>query len=116
MANTKLPVEVLYMTTEESRTFGFDFSAEGAVKGGETLSSPEVSIEALAGAPTAGTPLIITEDFYDGDSGNKILAGKGVRVRITGGSAGTFKVACRVTTSGGDVLEISAKIVVGETV
>lgn len=109
MSNAKLPADTLYKTTEEAKTFAFDFSKEGAVVAGETLTVIEV--EGSPSGLTIGTPAVTTATF-DG-----IASGKAIKVRISGGTAGTtYELACRATTSGGDTLEIPGVLIVTETV
>lgn len=113
-----LAKETLYLYVGESKTFGFDYSLEGAIQSGETITDadnvPEIDITPVSGsAPTAGTPAIITADFYDSD-GTRVKANKGTKCRFTGIAVGEFFVICTSWTSGGDKLIISGKLIVEE--
>lgn len=104
-----LPMDVLYKTPEEAKTFGFDFQSEGTVKNNATLSSPIVTVTSGSGI-TVGTPVVIAAEFLDGGTGKKIPAGKGVAVRLSGGTPGRYYLSCKVATSDGDTLEIFGSI------
>lgn len=75
----------------EIRTYLFDFSNFPEVAGGGTLSFP--TAPAVAGL-TFGTATITTADDDDVD------AGKGVWLRVSGGTADTdYTIAVRVTVT-----------------
>lgn len=104
------PAEALILFAWQSKTFGFDFSKEGAVIAGETLSNPTVAWVdgSPAGAPDIGAPALLSADFIDSD-GTRIPAGQGVACRFStiGGIApGDYRVRCTVHTSGGDDLTV----------
>lgn len=92
----EIVIPVLEKIEAESRVYLFDFSRYSEVLNGETLSSP--TIPAVSGI-TIGSPTIMSADL-DG-----VPSGKGVKVLISSGSAGTtYTIDCRVTTSGGATL------------
>lgn len=104
--------ETLRLTRNEDKTFGIDFTKEGAVRDGGVLSDPEITITrhpTQLGSPAipvvAGGPEVIPDGkiFRDSD-GRKIRAGNGVRVRIdaTGAGTGKFVVSCLVTVTDED--------------
>lgn len=102
-------VRTIYSGVNDSKTFGFDFSLEGSVKDGATLSSP--SVPAVSGL-TIGTPSVLSTDFNDGGANKrKIAAGKGVKVRISG-TPGSYDLVCLVTSSDGDLLSIPGKLII----
>lgn len=101
--------ETLYLTLGENKTFGIDFTPEGAVRDGGVLSAPAVTITyhpTQVGTPTkpgvSGTEVVPDgTTFYDSD-GKKIRGGKGVRVRLdadSGAQAGKYVVTCEVTVT-----------------
>lgn len=103
-----------YKTTREEVTVGFDFSNAPQVVDGETLANPTVAyVGAAVGAPTIGTPVILSADFYDSD-GSFIPSGNGVKVRLTGGSAGTYSISCKVETQQGDKIEVLGRLIVSD--
>lgn len=113
-------VITLRMTALEVKTFGFDYSQEGAILSGDTIDPdlvPEVFVDPTG--PTLGIPEPIDVDFKDSD-GKKIKAGHGVRVRITADSSisaeTVYTVVCRGQTTGGDKLESGGKLVVNPTI
>jgi hypothetical protein len=108
------PAEALLLFAWQRKTFGFDFSKEGAILSGETLlDDPPPTVEwvddpPLAGAPDIGVPEITTEDFKDSD-GTKIKAGMGVACRFSGTvttAPGDYRVKAVAITSGGDELTV----------
>jgi hypothetical protein len=116
---------IRYTTKKEVKTFGIDFSNEGAVRDGAVLSSPAVTVvklSSVSGNPTAPVvaagPAVLTADFSDSD-GKKIKAQKGVKVQIdaTGADKGKYALSCvvRATPPGGvayDLLEGGGVLVV----
>lgn len=99
------------ITDQEHKTIAFDFTNEGALRDGETISSPIVHSD--PSGLTLGTSAVLAAPFYDSD-GKKIAIGKGVKVRING-TVGTYTIVCRVTTSGGDILERGCTVTVTST-
>lgn len=89
------------LTAAESddRDYGFDCSKapELADATGITISSGEILASAATlAALTIGSVSVLAEDFDD------IASGKGLKVRVSGGEAGTvYKLACLVTLSDG---------------
>lgn len=110
----------LYMTSREDKTFGFDYSQEGAILSGETVD-PDQPMEVFVdpSGPTLGTPEPVLVDFKDSD-GKIIRPGRGVRVRITAPNSisevTTYTVVCRARATGGDKLESGGKLVVTPTI
>lgn len=103
MAST-LARDTLTKTPREARLFLFDFSKAPEVTSGETLSAPVVHADA---GITVGTP-VVTSGAFDG-----VPAGEGVKVLLSGGSAGdTYDVSCTVTTSGGATIEVAGRLAV----
>lgn len=88
----------------EVRSYVFDFSQFPEVVDGETLSSPTVpAVSGLA----IGSPTVLTSAV------DYVASGKGIKVTISGGTAGTsYTVVCRATTSGGATLEVDGTLVV----
>ncbi len=79
-----------------ARVYCFDFTREPELIAGETLDTP--TVPAVSGL-TIGSPSVLAAAF-DG-----VQAGKGVKVQVSGGTAGTvYEVECRCTTSGGATL------------
>ena len=112
----EISTDLVYKTPDEQKTFGFDFQSEGSVKSAAVLSSPVVEVDPASGI-TMGTPLVTSVDFLDGSTGKKIPAGKGVKVKLSGGVAGVWGITCRVTEStNSDVLECSGKVAVVDPV
>jgi len=104
MASTITP-DRLKKYPAEARVYVFDFQDFPEVKHhNETLSSP--SVPAVSGL-TIGAATVTTADFYPGGGHKMVPSGKGVKVTISGGTAGTdYTVVCTVATSGGATLEI----------
>ena len=110
--NMSLAKETLYKYTTEEKTFGADFSSEGAIKSGETIVSGTIDVSPMTGTPpTFGLVEVITERFLDSD-GKTILPYKGLKCRVSGGDASTRIVMFHGTTSGGDLLTIPGKLVI----
>lgn len=93
---SEIHIPTLEKIVAEQRAYVFDFSKYSELQSGETISSPVVpSVSGL----TIGSPSLTTV-VIDG-----VPIGKGVKVTISGGSAGeTYTVDCQVTTSGGSIL------------
>lgn len=108
------PADTVYKTVREAKTVCFDFSNEGAVKGGETLSNPVVTFAEVAGLPVLGVPAPNATDFMNSD-GEEVEAGKGVVVKMTGGLAGRYNARCLCTAQpSGDLLECPMLLVITE--
>lgn len=114
MPSPTMPTENLLMTMGEQKTFGIDFQDEGAVKDGQTLSTPVFHIS--GGGATVVTLAVLTAIFHDTGKGKSIPSGAGVRVKLNPVAPGAYNVACRVTTSGGDVLEVLGRLTITDTV
>jgi hypothetical protein len=96
MASNEIHIPTLEKIAAEARAYVFDFSRYPEVISGETISSPVTP--AVSGL-TIGSPTV-TSATIDG-----VPSGKGVKVTISSGTAGTtYTVDCRVTTSGGSTL------------
>ena len=111
-------IVTLYMKKHEEKTFGFDYSHEGAILSGELIVAnppPEVFIE--PSGPTAGTPVVISASFKDSD-GKVIKPGKGVKVRIVAPAATpqSYQVVCRAWTTNGDRLQSGGNLVIDDTI
>lgn len=92
-----IPVTTIQKYTGEFRAFCFDFSNAPEVVAGETLSSPTVTVS--PSGPTIGSPSVLSSAFDD------VASGKGIKVTVSGGTAGTtYTLTCTVTTSGGATL------------
>jgi hypothetical protein len=65
---------------------------------GETLSAPSTPV--VAGV-TFGSPTVLAAAFTYDEDGSTVASGKGVKVNITGGTAGEYTIRCQVTLSGG---------------
>lgn len=108
--STQIVKQTLRKYAAEVISYGFDFSNFPEVEAGEALSSP--STPAVSGL-TVGTPEVTSADFYPGVGLPPIPSGKGVKVTISGGTAGaTYLVVCRVATSGGATREIEGWLAV----
>jgi len=91
-------------SANSSQTICFDFTRHGQLRDGETISAPEVYASPISQL-VIGVPVVLSATFRD-SNGKKIGIGKGVKVRVQGGNAGTeYTMVCRVHTSGGDVIE-----------
>lgn len=92
----------LIAAESDDREYGFDLTSCPEVAGGAAI----VSAEILGGTGlTIGTPVVLATPF-DG-----IPAGKGVSVRISGGTAGTtYKLAVRVTLDSGRKVVIPGRL------
>lgn len=120
MADDTTSVITLRMTAFEEKTFGFDYSEEGAIRSGEQVDPDEPrEIFVEPDGLTVGPPVVITSNFKDSD-GKVIRAGCGVAVRITPDSSitqeTTYTVVCRARATGGDKLESGGKLVVTPTI
>lgn len=110
-----MPAERHYKQPWENKTFGADFSKEGPVLDGESLSIPAVAWEDSpppAGAPDIGPASLNAQQFRDPDGGRTIPANKGVIARFSGGTAGEYRAKFTAHCSGGDDLSIPAIVVV----
>lgn len=86
----------VYKIAAESRLFIIDFSRFSEIINNDTIASS--SIPAVSGL-TIGTPSTLTTSI-DG-----VPANKGVKVNISGGTAGTtYTVDCQVTTAAGSII------------
>lgn len=110
-------MDTVYKKVAEDKTIGFDFSPEGALVGGDTLTgNPNVSVDsadATLVVPTFGTAIIVTSKFYDTD-GRSIPVDKGVAVRVTGGDVGIYTLRCLSGTLDGDHLGVNCRLIVKE--
>jgi hypothetical protein len=110
----RMGAEIQYDTrpkdASETILFVFDFSRFPEVVGGETLSNP--TVDAVAGL-TIGAPAVTTTDQVVFSNGQKVAAGKGVQVAISGGTAGqTYALECHAATSGGANRDVKGSLVV----
>lgn len=99
-----MPLTPYTVTKDESddRFFLADFSGFPEVRAGRTVSSCTIS---GGSGLTIGTPAVLTAE-EDG-----IAAGKGVSVRISGGTAGTtYTFEFRGTLSNGSVVVVPAAL------
>jgi len=102
VAAADFPVHTKPKDTGEAVDYTFDFSGFPEFAAGETLAS--ASVPAVSGL-TIGSPAVIAA-ITDG-----VPIGKGVQVRISGGTANTeYTVVCRGTFSGGSIRTIRLKL------
>lgn len=102
MAAADFPVHTKPKAPNEAVDYVFDFSGFPEFAAGETLAS--AATPTVSGL-TIGTPAV-TSAIVDG-----VPAGKGIQVRVSGGTANTeYTVACRGTFSGGSIREIRLKL------
>ena len=88
----------------DDRDYGFDARFAPELKSGSGITITSAVITGGTGL-TIGTPVII-DAVFDG-----IPVGKGVRVQISGGTAGTkYRLACVITLSNGREIVIPATI------
>jgi hypothetical protein len=99
--------ELVQLGVGETRAMVFDFSNFPEVVAGETLSAP--STPAVAGV-TFGTPTVLAAAFTYDEDGAQVASGKGVKVNVTGGTAGEYVVRCVVTASGGGTLIVADRL------
>jgi hypothetical protein len=97
----------------ESKTFGFDYSAEGSVRDGDVILSdppPTVTVNPSTGL-TVGVPEVLEKDFSDSD-GKKVGAGKGFKVRITAAAnlAALVTIVGSAYTTTQDFLKVKGKL------
>lgn len=105
------PLQTLFKTQYEAKTFAFDFSTEGELIAGDTLSNPEVWLSPRDGIIQTGPFAINQSVFYDSAGGAEVQVGMGVTVQIWGGDPNaTYTIYCRVQTSSGDVIEIQGQL------
>ena len=89
-------IPAVYKVASEARVYIIDFSKFSEIINGDTISSS--SIPAVSGL-TIGSPST-QATAIDG-----VPANKGIKVAISGGTAGTtYTVDCTVVTSGGSTL------------
>lgn len=95
----------------EDGWYVFDYSRDLEVVNGETLSAPAVAMaETTSPALTATSAAVLAQDFK---LGTKVLvpAGKGVKVRLAGGLAGTtYTLTCSATLSGGGTGKVRGRL------
>jgi hypothetical protein len=92
----------LIAAESDDREYGFDLSRCPEIVGGLTIAS---GVIAGGTGLTIGTVSVLAADF-DG-----IPSGKGLKVRISGGTAGTtYNLACKATLSNGRVVVVPGRL------
>jgi hypothetical protein len=107
--------EKLFLIEGEDKTFGFDYSKTGQVKGGGAISNPEVEFVDGDGGVLVGTATVNTTAFKDFDLNKDIPANKGVIVRLdaTGTiTPGTYTLVCIATVGTDPAVKILGDLVV----
>lgn len=107
----EMSTDTIPKTPTEARYFAFDFSKFPELAGAaELLSDPAPVIRGASGL-TVGTPTVLAVAF-DG-----IVAGKGVKVRISGGSDDdTVSLSCVAYAAADVPLEVPGRLAVVEVV
>lgn len=87
--------------------YQFDYSNFPEIQGGDTITGTPVVPASIPAGLIIGTPAV-TVAAFDG-----VAAGKGVKVRISGGTAGTtYEIECQATFASGALRVVKGRIVV----
>lgn len=110
-----LTKEKLFLIAGEEKTFCFDYSKHGGVRGGAALTNPVFAfVDANSGVTSSGVA-ITDEDFKDFEGGKTVPEGKGAVVMLdaTGTPVpGTYTVAMTVAVGDDPAVKILGDLVV----
>lgn len=91
--------EKIFLIAGEVKSFAFDYSLHGGVRGGEVLTNPIFAFVDSGHGVTASGTAVLAADFLDFDTGRKVPSGKGAKVLLDGTGAvvpGIYTVSMKV--------------------
>jgi hypothetical protein len=110
-----IPREKVFISAGEEKTFCFDYTKHGGVRGGDTLSNPVFAfVDDGSGVTDSGTA-VTDADFFDFEGGKTVKEGKGAIVVLdaTGTPApGTYTMSMTVTIGTDPAVKLLADLVV----